>query len=88
MPQAARKYSQVPRHVEAPRVDSAWSGDSHGAVGAMHRAIEERLLAGQEGFAVIPLPIRPSDRLLARVSRLAGWGALAACFVVAGVMLA
>lgn len=61
-----------------------WSGEAHGQVGAMHRELEQRLLAGSFDMAVIPLPVTPLDAVITRVSRGAGWMALAGGF--AGVV--
>lgn len=73
MPDAARLFDQPP----APLTGPSWSGELHGEVGAMHRAIEQRLLSGAFDLAVVPLPVRPGEELIARVSRTVGWLALA-----------
>ena len=49
----------------------------------MHREIEERLIAGPDRIAVIPLPTRPGDALVATSSRIGGWMALGGGIVAA-----
>lgn len=66
--------------------ESAWAGDVHGSVGAMHRAIEERL-AGADRMVVLPLPAGPVETLIAAGSRLAGWAALGGGFAGAFLLL-
>ena len=76
MAQPARVVDQhAPSPSPTPREEAPWSGDLHGSVGEMHRAIEERL-AGPERMVVLPLPTRPVETLVATMSRLAGWAAL------------
>ena len=84
MPEAARLFDHPP--AIAPLTGPSWSGELHGEVAAMHRAIEQRLLSGSFELAVIPLPARPVEELLARVSRAAGWLTLAGA--AAGVVAA
>lgn len=74
MPDAARLFEHPPVIVTAA---PSWSGELHGEVGAMHRSIEQRLLAGAFDLAVVPLPVRQLEGLIARLSRAAGWLVLA-----------
>jgi hypothetical protein len=85
MSDAARIYAQPP--VAAAGPTSFWSGELHGEVAAMHRAIEQRLSAGSFDLAVIPLPVRPVEDMLARLSRAAGWITLAGAFTGAASMV-
>lgn len=78
MPQAARHHELDAAPTVLPPVQS-WSGDVHGPVGELHRAIEERMLAGADVVAVLPLQPRPGEALMRLASRVAGWGAVAAC---------
>lgn len=84
MPNVARQYEADPAAPALPAA-AAWSGDAQGRVGAMHRAIEERMLGGAELVAVLPLRPRPVEALARIASCVAGWGAVAACG--AGVLL-
>lgn len=86
MPEAARLFDQPP--VIAPAAGPSWSSELHGEVGAMHRAIEQQLLAGSFAVAVVPLPARPMEELLVRVSRAAGWMTLAGAAVGTATALA
>ncbi len=93
MPQAARRSELSLSAATAESFWDAshkkgWSGDLHGQVGAMHRDLEQRLLAGSFDMAVIPLSGRPLDAVLARVSRGAGWIALAGGFAGVAAMMA
>lgn len=74
MPDAARLFEHTP---VADAADPWWSGELHGEVGAMHRSIEQRLLSGSFNLAVVPLPVRPLEELIARLSRATGWLVLA-----------
>lgn len=75
MPEAARPYNHISATAQA--AGRSWSGEAHGGVGVMHRAIEQRLLAESFAMAVVPLPTRPAERILALFSRVMGWAVLA-----------
>ena len=79
MSEAARLYDHVSPTAQATH--HSWAGEPHGEIGAMYRAIEQRLAAESFALAVIPLPGRPAEKILARLSRVAGW------LVLAGVAL-
>lgn len=71
MPDAARLFEHPPLIV--PTAGPTWSGELHGEVGAMQRAIEQRLLSESFAMAVVPLPVRPVEQLIASVSSAVGW---------------
>ena len=87
MPQVAHQHDLSFGPFVTPIVEPSGSGSRHGVVGEMHRAIEERLLAGGEMLAVLPGRPRPAEALAQAVSRLIGWGAQGGCFATAAALL-
>ena len=88
MPYAARQLPQTTPERTEVAGEPSWSGETHGPVAALHRAIEERLLVGVDTMVVLPLQLRPAEVFGQAVSRMAGWGVLLGCFAAAALLLA
>ncbi|WP_375391715.1 hypothetical protein [uncultured Sphingomonas sp.] len=86
MPNAARHHEPESTPAIAPAAP-VWADDALGPVGAMHRAIEERMLGGAEMVAVLSLRPRPAEAFARLASRIAGWASVAACGATALVLL-
>lgn len=85
MSQVARRHDRPLRNDDGG-ADTAWSGEVHGEVAALHHAIESRLLDTAQAVAG-DVAERPVDALLRTVSRATGWACLALGFVGAGAAI-
>ena len=79
MPNAARKLDYLHAEDVAPAAPG-WSGDVHGPVAALHRAIEDGLALGVPATACIAAQDDVVERWLRLASRATGWGVLTAAF--------
>lgn len=86
MPYAVRQFE--PRSLSHEDVEHLLeAAEPAGPVGALNRAIEDRLLIGANAMGVIPLIPRPAEILVEATSRWLGWVTTGSCFILTALTI-